>query len=73
MPISDPDKTLVRLFMTACFHTWEELPGQCDLRIASGNFSPDTSTLTTWLQSVPKLASRLAAPLRRSAAAYDTL
>ena len=27
MPLSEPDKALVRLFMTACFHDWEHLPG----------------------------------------------
>ena len=33
MPISDADKALVRLFMTACFHQWEDLPGteECSL------------------------------------------
>ena len=28
MGISEQDKSLLRLFMTACFHAWEDLPGK---------------------------------------------
>jgi hypothetical protein len=27
MPLSDKDKCLIRLYMAACFHHWELLPG----------------------------------------------
>ena len=27
MPLSDKDKCLARLYMAACFHHWELLPG----------------------------------------------